>query len=248
MEAAFRQLPAWAQALLLACTSASAMAASVTFSGTFDSFTPGPGYGADAAGVEVLPAGLPSPPFPAAGTAFTGGMGGTLLDVVFTPVFTSFLSVTLPAAGASVSGVIGTVQLRERYIDAAETDGLEAVANFTFAAPVVGPYSLSAVGVATVGPVPPAAPLGEPAGAVDLTITWAPMQVAFGDGGLFELTLAPLSFDTVLLPPPLGTGDLTFTLDQRATLTLLAVPEPTSVLLFVVGLVAVGFASRRRCR
>ena len=33
------------------------------------------------------------------------------------------------------------------------------------------------------------------AGAVDLTITWAPMQVAFGDGGLFELTLAPLSFD-----------------------------------------------------
>jgi len=250
MQKPFRHLCGWSQALLLVCASVHPAAASVTFSGSFDSFTPGPGYGVDAVGVETIPAGLPSPPFPAAGTAFPGGQGGSLLDVVFTPTFTNFLSVTLPAAGSSASGVIGTVELRERYIDAAETDGLAVSANFSFASPVSGPFSLTATGIATVGSIPPISLLGEPAGAVDLTITWAPLQVAFGDGGRFELTLAPLSFDTVSLPPPFGSGDGTFSFDQRATLTLLAhpVPEPSTYLLFGAGLAVVVFAGSRRRR
>lgn len=245
MRSALRQLTVWTQAMLL-LASVTASAAPVTFSASFDSFTPGPGYGVDAAGVETMPAGLPSPPFPAAGTPFPGGTGGTLLDVVFTAITGGVLSTTLPGPGSSVSGVIGNVQLRERFIDADELDGLGVTANFTFSSPVARPVSVLASGVATIGIVPPVPSLGEAGGVVDLTITWTPVTVDFGAGSAFEIALAPLSFHTLTFPPPFGSGDLTFTLDQRATLTVLPVPEPTMVYLFAVGLAVVAVAGRRR--
>jgi hypothetical protein len=255
MKGLFRQLHACAQAMLLACASAGASALPITFSGSFDSFTPGPGYGLDAAGVETWPAGLPSPPLPAAGTPLPGGAGGTLLNVVFTATGTATVTFTLPAAGASVSAVVGTVALGERFIDAAETDGLGLSANFTLSSPVAGPFSVSASGIATVGPVPPIPFAGlppelvEPGGAVDLTITWLPLLVAFGDGGLFAIDLDTLTFDTLPLPAPVGPGGA-FTLEQTATITLLreprTVPEPAMPMLLALGLAGLALTRARR--
>lgn len=250
MQGARRKLKAWVQAVLMACASGSALAVPVTFTGSFDSFTPGSGYGADGPGVEVWPL-LPPLPVtpPAPGTPLQGGEGGTLLDVVFTATNTSTVTFTLPAAGASVTATICVVELRERFIDAAELDGLDVVANFTFSSPVAGPITVSATGTATVGPVPPV-PTLEALADVDLVIDWDPVQVPFGAGGLFELSLADLSFNTLPLPPPLGTGGGSV-LNQTATITLLreprTVPEPAMLMLLGLGFAGLALARTRRC-
>lgn len=213
-------------------TSGAASAASVTISGSAVAFTPGSGFGVE--GGETIPAGLPN-----AGTVIPGGQGGTLLDVVFS-VSSTPVTVVLPGVGASLSGVFGTVQLRERFIDAAEIDNLSISADISMSLPFSGMLNVVGAATATAGIVPPL--LGEPVGAVDLTIDWTPLDVPFGNGGLFRVEFDTLTFDTVALPSG------TTTLNQLATVTLLAapIPEPTMATLAIAGLLLIGLRCNGR--
>ena len=222
-----------------------ASAGPVTFSGTATSFTPDVGYGTESG--EVIPVGSP---IGTPGNPLPGGQNGTLLDVLFSASGSS-VTFTLPGAGSSANGVFGSVTLRERFIDAAEQDGLGVTANITIAMPMAGMLHVMALGTAvtaTTGAVPDqlGGVLDEPAGTVDLTIHWTPLDVSFGDGGLFRI-----EFDDLNFTGPAGRLNvLDFqTLDQTATITLLAepaaVPEPTTLALLGLSLAGVGFSRRK---
>ena len=187
-------------------------AAAVPFDVTAASFAPGTGYGIDAS----------------EGAA-------TLLDVRFSTAAFSAQSFSLNAAGASQAFAFGTVNLQEPNanggITAAETDNLGVTAHFTFTNPIGGIEDLVAVGSATTGSVSDAAP--------DYTLTWTPLDVPFGLGGLFRISFADLSFS--------GTGSQTLS----ATITLLnlpriAVPEPATLAILGFGFASLGLIRRRR--
>jgi PEP-CTERM motif len=153
---------------------------------------------------------------------------GTLLDVLFEAAAGSTQS-TLLNVGDSFSFNVGVITLREGFITDAETDDLGVLAVLNFVDPFAGLRAVVAEGTADVGFV------GDLA--VDYTINWNPRQFAFGDGGLFGLTMDSLSFR-------LDGGQRT----QTATITLLAmpVPEPGALSLAGIALLAAGAASRRR--
>ena len=70
----------------------------------------------------------------------------------------------------------------------AETDNLGVTAKFTITDPLNGVENVTAVGKAFTGSVSDHA--------VDYTLTWSPLDVSFGNGGLFEISLNDLSFTT----------------------------------------------------
>lgn len=193
---------------LAACGLASA--APVQFVVTPTAFILGSGYGVDP--IEAL---------------------GTRLDVSFTANGTA-AGATLSNVGDSFSFDFGTIVFNESRILEAETDDLGVAAVFTFTDPLAGLRTVTATGVATVGPVVDAG--------IDFAIDWGTRDVAFGDGGLFQISMASVSFRQE------GAQRT-----QTATITLLAlpdvpmpVPEPAGLALVATALAAAGVAARRR--
>ena len=179
------------------------------------SFVPGSGYGVDA-----------------------NENSGVLLDVRFISGF-SAQSFTLGAVGDSRTFDLGSVALREPNshggILPGETDGLDIAARLTFTDPFSSLIQMLVTGSATTGSVSDSA--------IDFTIDWNPVHVAFGSAGLLEIALNDLNFTGIE------------TLTQTATITLLrtavvvtpqsTVPEPGSLALMGAAFAGLAFCRRR---
>lgn len=131
-------------------------------------------------------------PITITGASFTAGSGygtetnensGTLLDVQFSTSIFSAQNFALNAPAEFFTFTFGTVNFLETDagsganagIKSQETDNLGVTASFTFTDPLGITKNVLATGVATAGSVSDLA--------VDYTLVWAPVQVAFGTGG-----------------------------------------------------------------
>lgn len=209
-----RCLRALALPALLVFSAAHAQAAAVSVASF--SFTPGSGYGADA-----------------------GENSGSLLGAVFSNSPFSAQNFVLTIAGDTVTFDVGAVQFSEPNahsgINANEVDNLGVAASLAFNGPFAGVVGLTATGTATTGAVSD--------GAVDLTIDWAPVQLAFGAGGLLEVSLNDLTFSGLTSLTQTATVTLSRAPDEGARVS--AVPEPGALALFGAALAAVAFTRRR---
>lgn len=142
----------------------------------------------------------------------------------------------LTNAGDTFTVHFATAYFGSEYsIGSNETDNLSITANIDLVLPeTLGLASIGVVGTVTGN-------TGD--GAVDVTVDFAPVQVAFGSGGLLNLDLSPVSFnndhrtDRIYAQFSLGSPND----DQRV-----AVAEPSTLALFSLGLIALGMLRRRR--
>lgn len=153
---------------------------------------------------------------------------GTFLDVSFAANNT-VATATLNNVGDSFVFDFGTIVFNESRVIADETDSLGVAAVFTFTDPLAGLRTVTATGEAFIGPVVDAL--------IDFTIDWGTRDVAFGNGGLFRISMDTVNFRQE------GAQRT-----QTATITLLAqpLPEPAGLALVATALVAAGVAARRR--
>ncbi len=201
----------------LLCAAMSAIAAPVSFNVTGASLTPESGYGIDSA-----------------------ENGGTLLDVRFsTGAFAAQLFNL--SVGAQQTFQIGTVNFLEpntgsggnQGIRNQEIDDLGVQASITLLSPTAAAQILTATGTAVLGIIDDLA--------IDFTLSWTPLlNVAFGNGGLFDISLNTLTFAN----NNEGAKALFATIALRAEPN--SVPEPGSLALILAAFAASALATRRR--
>jgi hypothetical protein len=174
---------------------------------------------------------------------------GTLLDVRFNTGTFAPQNFELSTVHPFTTFTFGTIAMFESDaqggITIAEQDGLGVTATFTFVSPVGTPQTLTATGIATLGSVSDTG--------VDFTIDWGtPISVAFGSGGLFELSLNPLGFTDNGTGAVAGqTQTLTATvrlIRESGTPNGTPIPEPSTVALFGLGLLGAAFTRRKAAR
>lgn len=205
-------------ALGVAMLAYSSAASAIPFTITTAQFLPGAGYGID---VDENP--------------------GTLLDVRFATAAFTLQDFALNAVNQSFTFNFGTIDFEEPnahsgILNPNETDGLGITAILTFTAPSGVLQTATATGIATPGSVSDSQ--------IDYAIDWSPVEILFGNGGKFEVSLTDMSFT--------GTGSQF----QTATVTLLsfsessitAIPEPASITLLGIGIGCVAIARRRRAK
>ncbi|QOY93052.1 PEP-CTERM sorting domain-containing protein [Massilia sp. UMI-21] len=202
-------------------TMAASAAMATPFVITDTVITPGAGYGQDA----------------------SENNNPTLLGALF-KVTNATQAFSLMNAGDYFEFTFGTVNFNEPNsnggITANEMDKLGVTTTFTFSQPGVGAQMVTATGTAVLGAV------NDPnngANQTDLTIDWATLSpINFGIGGSFKIDLTDLVF----------TANGTKNAVARVTLLTAEeapandVPEPGSLALAGLGLVAAGIARRRQ--
>jgi hypothetical protein len=189
----------------------------VPFTITSAQFLPGGGYGID-----------------------VSEMNGIFLDVRFSTGAFTTQNFALSAANQSFIFNFGTIDFEEPSaqggINPDELDGLGVTARLTFTAPTGVVSTVIATGTAIPGSVSDSS--------VDYVIDWSPVEIPFGNGGKFRVSLSDMAF--------VRAGSQF----QTATVTLLSlpedsansIPEPASVAILGIGIVCVAVSRRRRAK
>ena len=196
---------------------AAGFAAATPFSVSAVTFTPGAGYGVDGTETTSSPT--------------------TLLDVRFSTAAFRAQNFNLDKVGDAFSFAVGTVHFAEpnaaQGIIESERDQLGVTVSFNFTRPGNAAPVVFTTATATAGSISD--------NALDYALNWAPVTVNFGSTGQYLISLSNLAFTNI------GTKT------EMATITLLqadtaraGVPEPGSLALFGLGMLALGGLRRRK--